>query len=351
MKKFLGISLALTMLLGTVTGCSSSSSTTTTTTESTSTEAATTETEATTDYSDVKIAVLLSGSANDGGWSQMAADAGADAAANFPGATVNVAEQLPTTDFESTMRGYADAGYTLIVAHGAEFLDVTEMIAAEYPDIDFINTSARAATAPNLTSIDFATAQLGVLTGIILAMASENGKIGLIGSTEVDSLVLWSEYAEKGAQYVNPDAEVYTIFTGSYDDALMAKQAVDALVEKGCDIISQNADACGIGAVQQSAELGLMNVGNISDQYAYGDTCFISILQDAQLGITYAIEQSLLGELEQGVALEMGAEAGVITLTDYAGVFADVLTDDEKAYIQDLWEQSRDGLDLTTLVD
>ena len=189
----------------------------------------------TTDYSNVKIGVLLSGSSKDGGWSQMAADAATAAAATYPGSTVNFTEMLAATDFESAMRAYADAGYTIIVAHGAEFLDASKLVSAEYPDITFINTSAQeagmAGAPANLTGIDFATFQLGFLNGAACAMATNAKKIGAVGSMEVDSLIAWVQGVKAGAAYIDPSCEVIDVWNGTFDDALKAKQAVDAMAK------------------------------------------------------------------------------------------------------------------------
>ena len=101
--------------------------------------------------------------------------------------------------------------------------------------------------------------------------------------------------------------------------------------------------------MQECDALGLMNVGAVSDQTTIGESCFISVIQDAQLGITAAIEQAVEGTLKPGF-VSMGASVGVITLTGYAGKYADVLSKEQKATLQDLWQKSYDGVDLSTLV-
>ena len=55
------------------------------------------------------------------------------------------------------------------------------------------------------------------------------------------------------------------------------------------------------------------------------------------------------GTLKPGF-VSMGASVGVITLTGYAGKYADVLSKEQKATLQDLWQKSYDGVDLSTLV-
>lgn len=357
MRKFLALALTSAMVLG-LTACGSSAASSAapaadSAAESVApaeeeSEAPAEESEAAeVDYSSLKIGVMLSGSANDGGWSQMGADAAAAAAEKF-GCEVNYSESIASTDYEAIMKGYADAGYNIIVSHGAEFLDTAKLIGKEYPDVFFICTSAQSGQEPNVAGVDFATYQLGFLDGAACALASKSGKIGAVGSNEIDSIIAWVKGVTEGAKYINPDAEVFGVYTGSYDDQLKAKQAVKALEEQGVDIITQNADACGIGAIQQCDEDGLMNVGAVSDQTKDGESCFLSVGQDAKLGITIAIEKALVGELPAGANV-MGADVGVITLSEYSGKYADVLTAEQKAQVEELFELSK-TTDLATLV-
>mgnify|MGYP000003291554 FL=1 len=350
MKKGIALLLSVGMAVGVFSGCGNDQSNTSSGgTGSAAASAASTAGTAVTDYSKVKIGLMLTGSAKDGGWSQLAAEAVDTIKEKYPGCTVNYSESIASTDYESTMRGYADAGYTIIVSHGAEFLDTAKQMAQEYPDIRFICTSAQSGQDPNLTGIDFATYQLGFLDGAACAMATKTKKIGVVGSNKIDSIVTWAQGVADGAKYIDASCETIPVYTGSYDDALKAKQAVDALKQQGVDIVTQNADACGVGAVQECDALGLMNVGAVSDQTTEGQSCFVSVLQDAKLGIELAVDRAIQGQLPSGF-VNMGAPDGVITLSDYSGKYADVLTDEQKATLKDLWQKSHDGVDLKTLV-
>ena len=341
LRKLLAVLLTLGMVIGLLTACSGSAPAEEAPAEEAEAPAEEGGEEAeapAVDTSSMKIGVVLSGSANDGGWSQMGADAAAAAAEKY-GCEVNYSESVQSTDYESTIRGYADQGYDFVVTHGAEFLDADKLIAPDYPDTFFICTSASDGQEPNVAGIDFSTFELGFLNGMICGYATKTGKIGAVGSNEISSIVAWQHGVEAGVKYVNPEYEVITIYTGSYDDQLLAKQAVKSMEEQGCDVITQNADACGVGAIQQCDEDGLMNVGAVSDQTKEGESCFISVIQDAMLGIQIGVEKALAGELP-AAANDMGADVGVITLTEYSGKYADVLTDDQKAEVQAMWERS-----------
>lgn len=301
------------------------------------------------DASEIKMGLLLPGSANDGGWSQMAADA-FEAAANEYGCTADYTESVAATDMETIMRGYADNGYSIIVSHGAEFLDASKQVAKDYPDIQFINTSSMNGMDPNLAGIDFGSAELGYITGLIAGMATESNKIGLVCAMEGDTTVLCNECVEYAAKKINPDIEVTVVYTGSFDDQLKAKQATAELINNGCDVIAMNCDAAAIGAVQQCDEAGVVCVPYATPMDGQGSTIICQVIQDAQLGIQVAVEKAIEGTLGSG-ALAMGIAENVVTLDDFQGPYADVLTDDEVNQIKEIFDKVYNGEDVKEVID
>lgn len=299
------------------------------------------------DYSKLKIGVLLSGSAKDGGWSQMAADA-ANAVKVKYGCTVNYSESVAATDHENTMRGYADAGYNIIVSHGSEFLDAAKLVAPSYPKTIFICTSATSGQEPNLTAVDFGSYQFGFLVGAAAALASDKKCIGIVCASNDGTAKDWNDGVTAGAKYIDAGSKVITVNTGSWDDALKAKQAVDALKQQGCDTITQNCDAAGNGAIQECEALGLIDIGAVSDQTSVSKSVMMSVMQNSQLGIEVAIEQAVSGKLKAGF-VNMDAAAGVVTFSDYSGTYADKLTADQKAKLDDLYSKAKSGTDLSKL--
>ena len=335
MKKIVALCLAAFMAVGLLAACGSSSS------DSSSTGNA--DASAEKDTSDIKIGLLLSGSSNDGGWSQLAAD-GVKEAAEALGCSYDFSENLASTDFESTMRGYADAGYDIIVAHGAEFLDTSKLVAPEYEDVMFINTSAQNGQTPNLAAIDFGSYQTGYLTGMALGLVSENGKIGVVCGMEGDTTVVCNNALIDGAMAVNDKVtkdSVQIVYTGSYDDQLKAKQAAQELINSGCDAISENADRAGIGAIQQCEESGVPNIVCATDYSDEGDTVGLCVYQDVAHGIAVAIEEAAAGTLDiSDGATNMAAAEGVVCMTDFKG---DILSEDAQATLKQAYEDAVAG--------
>jgi basic membrane protein A len=66
-----------------------------------------------------------------------------------------------------------------------------------------------------------------------------------------------------GVESVNPDAKIYVKVTNSWFDPTLEKQAAEALLDMGCDVIAQHADTT---APQMAAQArGVWGVGYNSD--------------------------------------------------------------------------------------
>ena len=70
----------------------------------------------------MKIALCLTGPANDGGWCQLAYD-GLMTAKEQYGVEISYTENLQTTDMEAAVTDYAAQGYNLIFGLGFQFGD------------------------------------------------------------------------------------------------------------------------------------------------------------------------------------------------------------------------------------
>lgn len=352
-KRFCAIALSLAMGAMLLAGCGSSSSNTSKSTSSSDSKASSSAAESTTsgskDYSKIKVALVLSGSSKDGGWSQLAADALKNAEKDY-GCKADFSENVASTDYESTISGYADAGYSIVVAHGAEFLNACKAVAGNYPNTLFICNSALEGKSPNVAGVDYDGYRGGFIVGTAMASVTKSNKVGVVEASEEGASAEWLRGVKEGAAYTKAGCEVISMNTGSWDDASKAKQAVDSLSSQGVDVVSENCDAAGAGAVQECDSLGIMNVGWVGDFSKYGESCFISFIQDVCYGTEVVIKKAMDGELKgQDKVYEVGAADGVIKMTDYAGKYKDSITDEQKAQIEKIFKMACAGDDLDAL--
>lgn len=222
------------------------------------------ESTATTGGKALKVALCMSGAANDQGWNQTAYEGALKACEKF-GFELSYTENLGAADIVTAFADYAAAGYDVVIGHGFEFGDPALEVAETYPNVKFICTEANA-SADNVASYVMACEQTAYVEGIIAASMTKSGKVGAIGPIQGDSLVKIINGFEDGALSVNPNLVVETAWTNSYVDSQLAKEAATAMIEDGVDVIKHCANACGNGAISAAVDAGIWCQGDSYDQ-------------------------------------------------------------------------------------
>ena len=276
----------------------------------------------------LKVALLLSGAANDQGWNQTAYE-GAQKACEKYGYELAYTENLEVADISAAFADYASAGYDVVIGHGYEFGDPALEVAETYPDTKFICTEADA-SADNVASYVMACEQTAYVEGIIAASTSESGKLGTIGPIPGDSLVKIINGYEDGAKSVNPDIEVQTAWTNSFVDTELAQEAAKAMIDNGVDVIKHCANACGNGAMTAAVEAGIWCQGDSYDQSSLApDNILDSAIYNLDVVIDTALGSVADGSFE-GDVYNLGMADGAVEV-----LLSDNLSDDVKATAQD----------------
>lgn len=276
----------------------------------------------------LKVALLLSGAANDQGWNQTAYE-GTQKACEKYGYELAYTENLEVADISAAFADYASAGYDVVIGHGYEFGDPALEVAETYPDTKFICTEADA-SADNVASYVMACEQTAYVEGIIAASTSESGKLGAIGPIPGDSLVKIINGYEDGAKSVNPDIEVQTAWTNSFVDTQLAQEAAKAMIDNGVDVIKHCANACGNGAMTAAVEAGIWFQGDSYDQSSLApDNILDSAIYNLDVVIDTALGSVADGSFE-GDVYNLGMADGAVEV-----LLSDNLSDDVKATAQD----------------
>ncbi|MDD2370558.1 MAG: BMP family protein [Firmicutes bacterium] len=213
-----------------------------------------------------KVGLLLTGPSTDGGWNQSAYD-GLTQIKDELGAEVSYAESVQATDYEKTMREYAKDGNNLIIGHGYQFVSAAEVVAAEYPDITFIVTSATITNDKNLGSINNAYTETGFLQGAFAAMMTKTNVVAAVGGMEIPPIVNCLAGFKAGAIYINPNIKALSAVTGSFDDANKAQEQAKAFIAQGADVLMADANQAGRGVYVAAEEKGLWAISSIAAEY------------------------------------------------------------------------------------
>ncbi|MEO0385474.1 MAG: BMP family ABC transporter substrate-binding protein [Pseudomonadota bacterium] len=212
---------------------------------------------------DPRPAVILFGPSNDGGWSQ-AID---EARTRLEGALelqIPQAEEIPesATSIRPAAELFIQRGANIILGSAFGYSDTFEALAAEYPDVVFLNP-AGTTNGDNLKSFYGRTYETQYLCGMIAGGLSETGELGFVAANPF-GLVNWTVNAYLlGARQVNPDAELTVVFTGAWADPVKERAAAEALIEQGIDVIGQHVDTPAVQVV--AAEAGISGTGHHRD--------------------------------------------------------------------------------------
>ena len=276
----------------------------------------------------LKVALLLSGAANDQGWNQTAYE-GTQKACEKYGYELAYTENVEVADISAAFADYASAGYDVVIGHGYEFGDPALEVAETYPDTKFICTEADA-SADNVASYVMACEQSAYVVGIIAASMTESDKLGAIGPIPGDSLVKIINGYEDGAKSVNPDIEVQTAWTNSFVDTQLAQEAAKAMIDNGVDVIKHCANACGNGAMAAAVDAGIWCQGDSYDQSSLApDNILDSALYNLDVVLDTALGSIADGSFE-GEVYNLGMADGAVEV-----LLSDNLPEDVKATAQD----------------
>ncbi len=189
------------------------------------------------DYSDLKVVMILDGSAEDGGWNTAHVRGGKMIEEAFPEATVEYVEaidpgQTATNAFEDAAAGGAD-----VVIGTTYYQDDMMDVAADNPDTVFL-TWAGFTTADNVGHYEIAAEDGRYLDGMIAGYLTESNTIGYPAGFPFGSVTRAINAFTLGAQRVNPDVDVQVLFLNTWFDPALEQQAAEALVNDGADVIA-----------------------------------------------------------------------------------------------------------------
>ena len=184
------------------------------------------------------------------------------------GASVSHIQTKTPAEFEEQFRQYGSQNYDLVFGHGFEFQDAAKRVGPDFPKTIYITTSS-STSGTNVAGMEFAFADASYLAGRVAGAITKSNTLGVIGGTELPPVKESFAAFEEGARAVNPRVKVIVSYIGNWDDVSAGKEQALAQINRGADVIFQNADAAGLGVFQAARETKkALVVGSNSNQNA-----------------------------------------------------------------------------------
>lgn len=215
----------------------------------------------------LRIGIVAPSARDDVAFTQSIVDAASVIAAERDGVAIDVTDDsIVTEQAAAAIRSYAAAGYDLVIAHGSQYGTSLVEIADDFPDTAFAwGTAADTFGRSNVSSYEVAADEGGYVMGVISALLTDSGVIGVVGPLEVGDAQLFVDGFRNGVIATDGTAQVPITYTGSFSDVALAAEAAAAHIDVGADILTGTAQMV-VGAVGVAAENDALWFGTQSDQ-------------------------------------------------------------------------------------
>ncbi|MCL5038379.1 MAG: BMP family protein [Firmicutes bacterium] len=203
----------------------------------------------------IKIALVLPSTMDDMAWSQSMYE-GLKAVQEKMGkdkVDLAVSERLGNAvDAGAAIRQYASQGYDLIIAHGAQYQNVLKEIAPDFPKTSFAYGTGFQA-GPNIFAYDPQAQEGGYLLGVLAAMMTKSGVVGVVGPVEAGDAVKFNYGFQQGVTKTKASVKVRVAYTGSFNDIVGAGEMAKVHMDAGADVLTGSSQQA-VGAIRAVGE-------------------------------------------------------------------------------------------------
>jgi simple sugar transport system substrate-binding protein len=192
----------------------------------------------------LQVGFVYLGPVGDFGWSYQH-DVGRLAAQKKFGDAVKTTyvENVPEgPDCEHVINDLAAKGNKLIFTTSFGYMEYTLKVAKQYPDVAFEHCTGYM-RSKNVSTYNIRFYQGRFVQGVIAGKLSKSGLVGYIGSIPVPEVVQGMNSFLLGMRSVNPAAKLKFIMINSWYDPGKEGDAAKALIDQGCDVITQHTDS------------------------------------------------------------------------------------------------------------
>ncbi len=228
-------------------------------------------------------------------------------------------------DAERVIRQMAQSGHDLIFTTSFGYMNPTNKVAAQFPDVKFEHATGFKRETPNVSTYSARFYEGRSVIGHIAGHMTKSNQIGYIASFPIPEVVRGINSAYLAAKAVNPDVEFKIVWVSTWFDPGKEADAANALIEQGVDVIMQHTDSPAAMTIAQGTwdddieGNEVYAFGQASDMAQFGPDARLSSIIDDWAPYYVARSQAVLdGTWEQSDTWD-GIKEGMVAI----GAFAD----------------------------
>lgn len=261
------------------------------------------------DAGPIRIAIVAPSASNDLAFTQSMVDA-----VNAVGETREIEVAVTDGTFiveeaAAAIRGYAEDGFDLVIAHGSQYGGPLEEIAPDFPDTSFAwGTAVDFKGLDNVFAYTVRSDQGGYVSGTVAAQITGTGVVGVIGPIEVGDAKLYVDGFAAGVAAQDSSVTTNIVYTDSFSDVALAAEAAEAHISNDADVLTGSAQMV-VGATGVANEHGVAWFGTQANQTALGE----SIVVASQVYHWEVLLNEMIDKIESGT---LGGEVMTATLAN-----------------------------------
>jgi len=223
----------------------------------------------------LKVGFVYLGPVGDFGWTYQH-DVGRKEAQDHFGDKVKTifVENVPEgPDSEHVITDLANKGCGLIFTSSFGYMNYTLKVAEKFPKVFFEHCTGYK-RAKNVATYNIRFYEGRYVQGVIAGKLTKSNVVGYVGSIAVPEVVQGMNAFLLGMRSVNPKARLKFILINSWYDPGKEGDAAKALIDQGCDIITQHTDSP--TPLQIAESRGIKAFGEATDMAKFAPTAELS---------------------------------------------------------------------------
>ncbi|WP_285905929.1 BMP family ABC transporter substrate-binding protein [Pseudodesulfovibrio pelocollis] len=287
----------------------------------------------------VKVGFVYVSPVGDAGYSY-AHDLGRKAVEALDFVTTSYVESVPEgADSERVIRNMARKDFDIIFTTSFGYMDPTIKVAKEFPGVRFMHCSGFK-KSENVNNYFGRIYQARYLTGLVAGAMTKSNRLGYVAAFPIPEVIRGINAFTLGVRQSNPEAEVRVVWTKTWYDPALEKDAAKSLLDAGCDVIAQHQDS---PAPQEAAqEAGAYSVGYNSDMSSFAPRAHLtSAMWNWAPMYVKTVEQVRDGSWQGDQALWWSMQDGVVDIAP----MGPMVPEDVKAQVLAKRDELMSGVD------
>jgi basic membrane protein A and related proteins len=182
-------------------------------------------------------------------------------------------ENVRDADAERVIRQLALEGNKLIFTTSLSYMNSTLKVAQDFPNVCFENCTGYK-RIQNVGTYIGRFEEPRYLTGMIAGKMTKSNIIGFIGSYPIPEVIRGIGAFTQGLHQTNPKAKVKVVWVQSWYHSAKERQAAQALVNLGADVLTQHTDSA--APIQVAEEKSIYAFGYNTDMSRFGSTAHLT---------------------------------------------------------------------------